>query len=149
MQSLPASETELKNSITLSVRVCNTGNTTANLGGAKINYWYSLDGAGGQQIATSPYSSLSGVVVTAIEVDPMRGTTDYMLVGSLPLTASLPAGACFDEIQMSVHAGTTWVTGYNLSNDWSYLGQTAFAINDKVTMYLGAAKMWGNEPPAL
>ncbi len=147
MQSLPATVTTKTNSVTLSVRVCNIGTSSASLKGATIKYWYSIDGAGGTQVANAPYSSLAGVTVEAVAVDPMRGTTDYVLVATLPATASLAAGACFDEIQMAVHAGTTWVTGYEPANDWSYLAQTAFTLNDKVTMYMGTAKMWGTEPP--
>lgn len=146
MQSLPASAEDYKNSVTVSLHVCNIGSSTASLKSAVIKYWYSIDGAGGTQIALSPYSSLAGVTVEAVEVNPMRGTTDYALVTTLPATASLPAGACFEEIQLSVHAGTSWVTGYDLTNDWSYLAKTTFTLNDHVTMYIGTAKMWGIEP---
>ena len=146
MQAIPATPTEKANSVGLSVRVCNVGTTTASLKSATIKYWYSMDDAFGTQIASSPYSSLAGVVVTAVAVDPMIGTTDEVMVATLPATASLAAGACIDEIQLSVHSGTSWVTGFLPANDWSYLGNAAFTLNDKITMYMGTAKMWGNEP---
>lgn len=154
MQKVPASATEKTNSIGISIRICNTGTSTVSLKSARVVYWYSMDGAAGQQVATSPYSSLAGVTVAAVEVDPMLSGNDYSLVATLPDTASLPPPSpstnntsCFDEIQMEVHAGANWPTGYVPANDWSYLGQASFAVNEKVAMYLGGAKMWGNEPP--
>lgn len=146
LPAVPTGPSDIKNSVSVSIRICNVGSNTISLAAARLAYWYSMDGAIGAQIASVPFSELTGVAVSAIEVDPMRGTTDWQLSVKLPGTATLAAGACILEIQLSVHAGTAWVSGYDLTNDWSYLATTAFALNDHVTMYQGSTLLWGIEP---
>jgi hypothetical protein len=151
LQSVPAAGAT-KNQVIVSLRVCNTGKSTVNLGGAKITYWYSMDTAGDVQVAECIFAStpLSKATVNVAEQDvlPIRKDgTDASLIVTLPTSASLAASACYDEIQVAVHAGSTYMDGYIYSNDWSYLGQTTYGINQKVTLTLGGATMWGEEPP--
>lgn len=143
--TLPASPTARLNSVGVSLQICNVGTSQVNLGGARIVYWYSTDDAADTQIALSPYSTLSGVTAAALAVAPMRGTTDYSLVVTLPAATSLGPAACISEIQVQVHT-PTWIVGYVVSGDWSYLGTTSYALNDHVAIYFGESRVWGTEP---
>jgi len=65
---------------------------------------------------------------------------------TLSATAKVPAGTCTGEINFSIHAGPNWQSGYDNSNDWSYLATTTVAVNNKITVDLGATHLWGTAP---
>jgi hypothetical protein len=147
LSQLPATVDTKSTSIPAYFRVCNVGTSTVALPSATIVYWYSRDGAaGGEQTAELYSSTLTGVTTSTAAVSPKRGTTDYRAIVTLPATASLAPAGCINEINVTIHAGPQWPTGYLVANDWSYLAATDYQLNDKVTMYLAGTKIWGNEP---
>jgi hypothetical protein len=142
-----AVEGEAKNSVAAQIRLCNLGDAAIDLPGAIIRFWYTVDGAALPQVGMI-YSDGSGLDagLSTLDLEPWRVDADTVGVFTLSATAAIPAKTCTSEINFGIHAGTNWQMGYDNSNDWSYLPTTTFAVNDKITVDVGATRLWGAEP---
>jgi hypothetical protein len=138
---------EAKNSVAAQIRLCNLGSSPIALPSAVVRFWYSVDGAALPQIGMI-YSDGSGLgaALSVLDLDPFRVNADTVGVFTLAETAVVPPKTCTSEINFGIHAGTNWQMGYDNSNDWSYLPTTTFAVNDKITVDVGATHLWGTTP---
>jgi len=60
---------------------------------------------------------------------------------------TLPANGQSAALEFNVDREPTGGTSFTLTNDYSYVGTaTAFVPNDRITLYLDGARVWGREP---
>ena len=136
----------LQTQVMLQLNFCNVGATTATLSEVEIKYWYSTDGTpSSSQVVDGPYSGAD--TLTAVKLTPaLEGANMVLTVGFT--TGSLVPGACV-QINAGVHGTEQWIAGYDLTNDWSYIATTAYALNDQITIERDGQRVWGREPPAV
>jgi hypothetical protein len=127
-----------------------------------MTFWYSADGASGDQMLevwSVPDGLLTSRKVEELPLGAFREgvdgvPTDAFVQFAFASTATLAAGSlaiptCTAELNVEVHSGTSWQSGFIPANDWSYLATTAFADNSHVTLALAGALLWGTEPAKL
>lgn len=150
------------NNVPFNLQVCNYGTTTVSLAGAVVKFWYSEDGAPGDQVVEEWNSSTllasKGAVELALNAfrEGVGGvSTDCVATFTLASTVTVAAAVgttptcTSSSLNVQIHSGTNWDNGYLPLNDWSYLGTTTFADNVHVTLDMGASRLWGTEPALL
>lgn len=135
------------NQIRPHLNIVNAGASSVPLSELKIRYWYTSDGANGQQSACD-YAVVGSSNVTRqfTAVSPARSGADtYIEVGFTSAAGSVAAGGQSGEIQLRFNKDN-W-SNYNEANDYSCdPTKTSFANHTKVTLYRNGALVWGTEP---
>jgi endoglucanase len=106
-----------------------------------FRYYFTLDGATtpGQITLSSAYNQCSAPTGPTL----VSGSTYYVTVSCAGQNIA-PAGqsAWRREVQFRIASAGTW----DPANDWSMPASTTQAVNARMTLFDGAAKVWGEAP---
>jgi endoglucanase len=127
--------------------IFNMGGSSVALSGLKIRYYFTKDNATGFQTPICDYAgvgcgNLSGSIVGMTAV---TGADSYLEVAFTSGAGSIAAGGNTGDIQMRF-SKSDW-SNITETGDYSYDStKTAYADWTKVTLYSGAALVWGVAP---
>ncbi|GGO06274.1 cellulase family glycosylhydrolase [Saccharibacillus kuerlensis] len=123
----------------------NTGSSSVDLKNVKIRYYYTNEGAGGQNYFCD-WAQVGAKNVKAAfgrTAGSPAGATDYVELSFV--SGSIPAGGESGEIQSRIHKAD-W-SNYDETNDYSYKAdQTEFGEWNRVVLYINGERVYGIEP---
>lgn len=137
------------NAIQIWVKLHNDGNVPLAYGDITLRYWFST----GDSLPVNywiDYAQLgsSHISGTIQRVLPEReGADHYLELAVNPVKDALYPYSTTGNIQLRI-VRSNW-GNIQPANDYSWLPQTAFAPNNRVTVYYKGALIWGTEPAAL
>jgi hypothetical protein len=133
--------------IRIRVDVFNHGAVAVPLANLKLRYWFTDPGGSGDR-ATCFYAldGCASITTTFMPIAPVRARADRYLEIGFTSSGSLAPGAHTGTISI----GIQHVAGgpmYDQTDDHSYgENEVNFVAWPAITVYLGGALAWGNEP---
>ncbi len=130
--------------IQLGLRLRNTGDSAVPLDTVTMRYWFTSDAAGSPQ-PTCYYATVGcgqlDLHVRALST-PHAGADRYLEVGFTGGQVAPGAAAALDQLAILDQGGES----FDQHDDHSFLNQSSFASNLRVTVYVGGDLVWGDEP---
>ncbi|MGA6161849.1 cellulase family glycosylhydrolase [Amycolatopsis magusensis] len=131
------------NAIRPGLQVVNTGQSTVDLKGVTVRYYFTRDGSG----AVSSYCDWAATgcanLSTAVHVvTAVPGADAYLEVGFT--TGTLAPGQSTGEIQLRL--GKSDWSNFDETNDHSHGAAAAYTAAPQIPAYLGGTRTWGVEP---
>lgn len=142
-----AGNTGSTNGIRPLLRLVNTGLSPIDLSKIKIRYWFTRDGAAGNNYwcdwAQLGSANIQGTFQNL--ATPRTNADTYLEIGFKVAAGNLAAGASTGEIQ-SRFSRFDW-GNYNQANDASYdATASSYRASTTTTVYLDGVLIWGTEP---
>ncbi|WP_375444026.1 cellulose binding domain-containing protein [uncultured Fibrella sp.] len=123
--------------------VRNEGNVPVNYSDLKARYYFTADGPERLQLAVDE----GNVQVQLVKIDPPLANADTYLELSFLQGGQLAAGASTGQIRYRISKPDGG--RFNQRNDYSYQEQpTELSSNNRVLVYAGTDRLWGQEPGA-
>jgi hypothetical protein len=110
-----------------------------------MRYWFTADANTGLPVAACYYAPFGcgRIEQSVIELpDPLDRADHYAKISFTEGSLEPGESASLDQLAIRDQGGAT----YAQDNDHSFLAQGTFADNTRVTVYVGGALVWGNEP---
>ncbi len=140
----------INNTISVNLRLENTGTTAAGLSGLSVKYWYNSDNTAGNDVfekdwaAVYPdYRQITSFINGTVE-EINKGGQDRVVIISFSSGAGTLEPGGYLECTLRVHRDN-W-TNYDQSNDYSFGAHSGYTVWDKITVYSASALVWGVEP---
>ncbi|AWB44551.1 cellulose 1,4-beta-cellobiosidase [Paenibacillus sp. CAA11] len=135
------------NQIRPTLRVVNKGTESVDLSQVKVRYYFTADGATGQEFHCDYAVVGSGNIQGSfVKVDPpVTGADHYLEISFAPGAGTIAPGSDSGEIQIRMNKAD-W-SNYNEKDDFSFDPvKTSLAAWEKTPLYLNGKLVWGLEP---
>lgn len=133
------------NSIRPYLKIVNNDSVAVPYKGITARYWFTPENYAGINTWID-YANLGNAVTTQYMplTEPRVGAFGYVEYRFNETAGELAAGGNSGVIQSRL-ANSNW-TSFNESDDHSYMPNTAYAANNRITLYYNGKLMWGTEP---
>jgi hypothetical protein len=145
IQMYPGNSSVQTNGISPKFKIYNAGDKDIKLSDVKLRYYYTIDGEKGQNFWCDWSSAGSGNVTGSfVKMETVKTGADYYLeVGFKDAAGTLTPG---QSVEVQARFSKTDWTNYTQTGDYSFISNSGYADQVKVTGYISNTLSWGVEP---